>query len=88
MGTKKDNPITLTAEQVGELRRYHDGAIDRMNRLALLAAVFDIDNGSLTLDLAACLGLASILNELSIGQIAMDGKSPLDVFREKHQVAA
>lgn len=86
METQKNNPITLTAEQVGELRRYHDGAMDRMNRLALLAALFAAED--VNLDGSAQLGLASILNELSVGQVIMDGKSPFDVFFEKHQVAA
>ena len=87
MKTEKDQPITFTAEQVGALRRYYDQQFDNMNRLALLAQL--LDTQEVSLDSSACIGIASILNEIAIRMIGEDTeKCPLDLLLQNHEAAA
>ena len=87
METQKNNPITLTAEQVGDLKRYYDNQFDNMNRLALLAQLFDTE--VVELDEAACIGIVSILNEISSRVVLGDqGNCPLDFLHKKQAAKA
>ena len=87
METKKDNPITLTAEQVGELRRYHSVMLDSANRLTLLSTLFDTE--VVSLDESACIGIVSIIDEICTRITSSDTTTdPFKFLFQKHDIEA